>query len=347
MTHNKSMPAPANNPGKADADVLLSDEPPKKHSVTLLVPTEASAAYRAVRTDDLRTCNGWVPVRRGLLVHGAGAACLFVTATAMQSGPVAGFAAGLVGAIALSPLYRGLENLVHGASHRDVFAANDNQPGKRNGRRNDAVANILFAIPVGQDVAAFRAEHLPRHHGAFGMVRDPCRVRMAQHPDVSSGGLPTLASTVKRLPRETIGFYRTVGSKPRFAGRAVLWHAIFTGLVLGWAFPPSVAALTWLAVFVPTFSFTLPLVRSVAESGEHDYSSGSDGLTVIERTFAHDGLANRIVHMFGDDLHPEHHLWPNVPQYNLRRLRERAIQAGLGKFLLRRKSLLGSVSKYD
>lgn len=331
----------APDPGGGNADNA------KQSKRLPMLPPEAVPLYRSVKVDDLQKRNPWVPVRRALLVHflAAGALCL----VAWLTGPLGAFAiaGGVLLAAPLAPFYRGLENLVHGAAHRDLSADDGREGAAHATGFNDHVANALCAIPVGQDVPAFRKTHLPDHHGGFDQSRDPCRTRMLDHPDVVRGLLPTLATTLRHLPGEIAGFYRTVGGKPDHAIRGLVWHLVLYGAPLAWCFGPGVAALAWASIFIPLFGVTLPAIRAVAEAGEHDYRAGASGLPMALRTFAHDGGWNRIFHMFGDDLHPEHHLWPSVPQYHLRRLRERAIQAGLGKFMRRRTTLLGAVESYE
>jgi fatty acid desaturase len=323
------------------------DDKPKRSKRAPMLPAEALPLYRSVKVDDLQRRNPWVPVTRALLVHGLAAAALCLVA--WLTGPLGAFAiaCGVLLAAPLAPFYRGLENLVHGAAHRDLCAEKGPESAVRATKLNDRIANGLCAIPVGQDVPAFRKTHLADHHGGFDLPRDPCRTRMLAHPDVVRGLLPTLATTLRHLPGEIAGFYRTVGGKPDHAIRGMAWHAAIYGAPLAWWFGPGAAVLAWASIFIPLFGVALPAIRAVAEAGEHDYRAAASGLPMAQRTFAHDGSWNRIFHLFDDDLHPEHHLWPSVPQYHLRRLRERAIQAGLGKFMLRRTTLLGAVESYE
>lgn len=314
---------------------------------TQALPAEAEPLRRLVSVKDLMPTSWHVPVRRALSVHIVGFVSIMAVAAATSFGAGAAGLAAVAAAVVMGIGYRGLENLVHGASHRDILDG----PGKvcRISRRtlNDAIGNAIAAIPVAQDVDAFRQTHLPDHHGGFGGEQDPCSSRMIEHPDVTAGGLPTFWGTLKRVPKETVNFYRTVGGKPRFAVRAIAWHATAMIAPAAMLVGLTAALIAWAAVFGITFSITLPTVRTLAESGEHDYSSNASRLSVLERTFAHDGFWNRLIHLFGDDKHPEHHLYPAVPQYRLGEVRRRMLVAGLGRFMKRRRSILGAVESFD
>lgn len=213
----------------------------------------------------------WKPVLSAALVHLTALAVFSMVI--LSSGSLMGvvFTAAL-GAILLAPFYRGLENLVHGASHYDIA-------GIRRKRLNDLVGDIAAAYPVFQTIGQFRPLHIFMHHKHFNQGEDPCRSRHEVHPDVRSGRLPSLNKTLRSVPRDAIAFYKLVGSNPATMGKALTWH--FCVYVL----PLSVvhgslgnAALAWCLVTVPLFSITLPTVRCLAEMGEHDYRDEKEGV---------------------------------------------------------------------
>jgi fatty acid desaturase len=233
----------------------------------------------------------------------------------------------LAGAIALLAIfavacgYRGLENLVHGASH-DYMS--------RNRRINDLIGDLLFAAPVGQTVEAFRRTHLIDHHGSFGAEVDPCWRRMAAHPDVIAGRLPGVA-----------------GMRPLALIPALLWQAAFVygpaALIVG----PAKALVAYGLVAPLSLLVILPVIRTFAESGEHDYADGS-ATSVLERTFDNRGAINYAVHLFGDDMHLTHHLAPGVPQWRLKQLHDwlLANEEGYRLFARHRTSLMSAPVAY-
>lgn len=344
---HESTSAPANGgtfPATPDGSGGAATAAEQRSMRARAVPTDYEAAYRAVRKDDLMQRKPLIPIAQGSAVHLATGACLSGIAAGMTAGSWLAVPAVVASAIVLAPGWRGLENLTHGAAHHDLGGKAGYGGLSRAG--NDAVGNLLFAVPVLQDVAAFRANHLGPHHGGFDSERDPCRIRMESHPDTAIGELPTARTTLGRLTEEVAGFYTIVGGQEVFALRTLVWHFLVYVLPLAIMFGLTTAVVAWLGLFAVLFSLTLPVVRAVAESGEHDYRRAARGLSVAERTFSHHGPINELCHLFGDAHHVEHHLYADVPQYNLRKLRQRLIQAGLDPVLRRRRSLLGKVEPY-
>jgi len=316
---------------------------PSRATRRRMLPDGADAALRKLDLSDIESQKWWQPVRSAALVHGCTFAAMLAVGAVVERTPIGGTLLAVGASIALAPLYRGLENLVHGASHSDILGGAGKFLGRRRRDVNDWVGNLIAAAPVGQDVDAFRKGHVRDHHVGFDTERDPCRLRMMRHPDTVKGNLPSLAGTLRQMPRETIAFYRIARGNRRTVLRGFIWHLLFmvapAATVIGW----SPAASAWSMIFLPLFTLTLPTVRTLAEAGEHDYRAQSAGLSVLERTFAHEGIGNRLIHLFGDDRHPEHHLWPGVPQYHLRKAHQRALACGFGDLLRRRTSILGPV----
>lgn len=329
-------------PTVAESDAVASHIPPIS-SVAPPVETPTDILRRRIDVSDLRNPRWVVPLSRACGVHLAVGGTIAATAAVTQDSMVGGVAIGAVAAALLSFAYRGLENLVHGASHHDIFGRKGEVMRRSRAAMNDCLGNMIIAIPVAQDVAAFRAGHLADHHGGFDRARDPCRKRMLRHKDVQANKLPSLAVTLRQVPAETIAFYRTVGASPWMPLRCLLWHAAVYVAPLAMIFGFVDALLAWALVMMPLFLVTLPIVRCLAETGEHDYRTTVADLSMVERTFGHDGVANRLIHLFGDELHPEHHLWPDVPQYHLRTARRRAEAQGLQGLFKRRNSILGPV----
>ena len=270
---------------------------------------------------------------------------LFIAAIAWSArhAPPAAVAAAAAAAVLVPVGYRGLECLVHGAAHYDLF-------GFARVDANDRVANLLFAAPTLQDVKAFRASH-NRHHQYQSGDDDPCRNRMLMNQAVQQGRLPTIGSVLRRAPAETFAFYRQVGSSGTTLLRALAWHLCAFGL-LGLALQDwSALALAWTAVYLPAFAVVLPVIRALGEAGEHDYrlSALNDNTKgELQRTFNNDGLLNWLLHPFGDHFHIEHHEFPSLPQYNLYRLHA-ALMREVPAYALqaqRRVSVLGPVAPY-
>ncbi len=69
-------------------------------------------------------------------------------------------------------------------------------------------------------------------------------------------------------------------------------------------------------------------------------------LEILLRTFNHEGPLNRILHLFGDKHHVEHHLYPHVPQYHLDKLNRLLLGRGLGAYMQYRGTVLGEPKRY-
>ncbi len=316
---------------------------------------------------DLKKRRPLMLVSLAAMTHLASLAAVAGVGAAFASGhPMLGLGVAAAASLPLGVLNRGLESLVHGASHYDIaddHAWNDRiantlkaWPAFRDAdldshlrvEWNDCLADALMAWPVFQRTGPFRRMHLDRHHGDFAGQGDPCRARMEQHADVMDGKLPSLAKTLLGLPREIMEFYKTTGANPLTALLGLGWHmavlVLPTALLTG---NPLAALAAWAAVSSPTFFLTLPTVRALAEAGEHDYASLGDlSKSMVERTFDKTGFLNSIIHLYGDQWHIGHHAFPGVPQCNLGKLTKRLIAAGRGIMMKRRKSILGKPEAY-
>ena len=308
-----------------------------------MLPEGSARQLRSVDLSDLRLRRWWKPVLSSLYVHSVAYTAMAGTIFALNTNAVLGLISGFFFSLVLAPLYRGLENLVHGASHGDILGNSGVLLGIRRQRLNDVVGDWIAALPVGQRVSSFRERHVKDHHVGFDTDEDPCQQRMLRHTDTIRGNLPSLKATLLQLPREAVAFYRGSKSGKRTAMAGFSWHIVFLILPFSLLFGLKIAGTAWIIIFMPLFLLTLPAVRAVAESGEHDYRPISANLSIIERTFEHRGLGNRVIHLFGDDLHPEHHLWIGIPQYHLREARRRALPYGLSSVLRGRTAILGPV----
>ena len=67
---------------------------------------------------------------------------------------------------------------------------------------------------------------------------------------------------------------------------------------------------------------------------------------VFHRTFNHEGICNRLIHLFGDNYHIEHHLVPNVPQYKLWMLHSLYRALGFASIMQYRDKVLGEPKYY-
>ncbi len=202
---------------------------------------------------------------------------------------------------------RGLENLVHWASHYHWST---------NRRVNDWLSNPLVAVPLLQTVGGFRSTHQP-HHQELGSDNDPCRIRyLAVHdlPGLDRTSPERFITTMlPRLCGYFVPWFRTTGSGLRTLAMFLAWHGIVLTLGATWiGWRDAVSA--WLLFFALPMLGPLTLIRFIAEAAEHDYIN-NDG-TVIGATFNNTGLIHWFFHPAADGWHTLHHLLPSVtPRY--------------------------------
>jgi fatty acid desaturase len=218
---------------------------------------------------------------------------------------------------------RGLELMVHDASH-GAWHRSDR-------RINNLLADIIVAYPVLSNVKAYWASHRI-HHGQYGSHLDPCRKRFAEmglpHLDLSTRW-KIVRAVIRWLPYYNAAYYKEIGSQEwRQWAFFAAWHVtVFLGpaVLLLWLYlgisPMGAVALAFLAwtVFwmLPALMF-LPVIRSIAESEEHDYDRGE---TEFETTYTNNGWLHRFLfHPKNDSYHLVHHMFPNIPERKHRRI---------------------------
>ena len=212
---------------------------------------------------------------------------------------------------------RGIELMTHDASHRVWY------PQKR--WINDLLADVLVAYPVLSSIESYWSSHRI-HHMHYGSHGDPCRQRFAamglEYLDLSTRW-KIICAVVQWLPSYNKAYYEEIGSLSlKRWGLFVLWHSLFMFI------PSSVGIYFWMdvsplnAMFVgivawfvfwmfPAFVF-LPVLRSIAESEEHDYAAGS---TEFETTFTNTWLFHQLfIHPKGDAYHLIHHMFPRITE---------------------------------
>jgi fatty acid desaturase len=220
---------------------------------------------------------------------------------------------------------RGLELMVHDASHGAWHRSNR--------WLNNALANIIVAYPVLSSVEAYWASHRI-HHGQYGSHIDPCRQRFAAmglpHLDLSTRWKIAMA-VVSWLPSYNAAYYKEIGSQElRQWAHFGAWHGIvfiIPAAIFFWSYlghePVGAGALAFLVwVFfwmLPALVF-LPVIRSIAESEEHDYDRGQ---TEFETTYTNNGWLHRLLfHPKKDAFHLIHHMFPNIPERKHQRVHE-------------------------
>lgn len=228
-----------------------------------------------------------------------------------------------VGALVVARQMRGLECLVHEASHFNWI--------RRPRRLNDISANFLAAVPMCMTVAGYRQQHL-LHHNCYGSYKDPDYVRLTEL-DIdnltSDNSTALIFGIIARFPKYLIGWMKAIGTHPHNIGLWLAWHTVvLSGFILFLIFigTPAEKAfhdvlISWVLFWLLPMFFLLPFIRFVGEINEHAYPSSdcSNVETLFSTTITNHGFLHKLlIHPTGDGYHLAHHLFPSVPGWKLR-----------------------------
>lgn len=243
-----------------------------------------------------------------------------VIAAAELTGSLVVYALALV---AIASRMRALNNLVHEASHKLLFA---------HPRLNRWAGMVLCAFPIATSMHAYRRSH-GRHHRLLGdPVYDPDRVR---YRELGVEDLPLPRGQVARrflrmlllveIPtylRGTLRPFVRDSETPRSETIALwaYWIGVATVLTLTGAW------LGFLLYWVLPFLTVFQMLRYCAEISEHGGLYDKEDPLELARNNVPHPIIRAIVYPHNDNLHLVHHLFPGIPHYRLP-LAHRILQA--------------------
>lgn len=278
----------------------------------------------------------WLSVASALLDHGAILAIATGVVLAHQSFsfPLS-IPLYLLGALLIARSQRGLENLVHEASHKNWY--------RKSGSLNDLLANLLAALPVFSMVEPYRRQHMV-HHRQFGSEKDMDLRRYRQldiHRLKRGGWAAFTAGMAVRIGGYLRGWWQAIGLAPSLVIGGLAWHAVVLLLPLSLLLGPGRALGLWGVFWIGPFLLVLPWLRFTAETAKHRYV-GHDN--EFDATISNVGWAHRLfLHPHNDGYHGLHHLFPAIPHHRLRqahRLLADLDPGGYGSRLPRRRRVL-------
>jgi fatty acid desaturase len=219
---------------------------------------------------------------------------------------------GVLGIAILGSRQRALSNLVHDASHRNLFSSK---------RVNDFAANFLAAYPMLDTVSAYREGHLKHHRHLGERHNDPdyenhIRYGFDDKNPPKGMALSTflkLALNFRAWQDSLFGNFSQLSAKEK-RGIIVWWLVTEVTLIVfgGW----NIAALFFAAWYVARAS-SYHLVRLFAEFLDH---TGLESSTTLRftRNLPHNGFWAMFFHPHQDTYHLVHHIFVKVPHYNLK-----------------------------
>ena len=284
------------------------------HIPAHLKPQVKQLCQTSLRISSATACSDWLLITL----------CLVVGQTLLTSW---GWTWWLLHCLVLWPLcsraLRGLENLVHEASHGNFHRASR--------QLNDRVANWLCAYWLFLSVATYRIPH-KKHHDRFGTQDDPCKQRFKRLQfdrflrEVSKRLVQSVVSILPMYIWEYWAQFREQEQSParQRGARAInqaqqLRRSVGLHILLMSAGSLMIEQfwLYWLLYFWVPWLFYLPVHRLLAEAEKHNYE---DAQSVFAATFSNLGRFQRwFLHPHGDAWHLLHHLIPAIPHWQLRR----------------------------
>ncbi|KAI4095879.1 MAG: hypothetical protein LQ339_007117 [Xanthoria mediterranea] len=232
------------------------------------------------------------------------ASCVWASETAAEASslpPGAGRAIYLLLVLLIASRMRAFENLVHEASHNNLFpSANDHH-----------YFQFLYAFPVFRLVEDYRRSHLVHHKHLGDRHKDPDIVRLfslgldklSETPQWYILGMPmTGFLTYEYLTTSFREFWTSSTSRP---AKTVYWGSVMLGIAY-WQMYRS-----FMYYYLVPFLFVLPVTRYWAEISEHlglDLR-GHFGSSRSNIGFLHTWYLNP----HNDGYHAVHHLCSQVP----------------------------------
>lgn len=222
--------------------------------------------------------------------------------------------------------------LMHDASHYRIL---------RNKFWNDLISDLFLAYPMGVSTASYRYEHL-EHHRYTSTERDQGwkllhRGPFWYWPKTRRNGIKTVFTTLIglqafRLPVvfELWSPWRYFFNKPGGSGLYIPWYnkilliatytAFFTFLTVYHYW--DMFLLLWIVPEM-TVLFTILNLRGAAE---HLATPMKTELSLSRTVIPKHWLETLLIAPWSVHYHTEHHLFPSVPFYNLKKLHQRLMQ---------------------
>jgi fatty acid desaturase len=214
---------------------------------------------------------------------------------------------------------------VHEGAHRTLF---------RNRSLNDYWVSFWFASPLGMNFETYRRSHMS-HHGRLAAADDGDRwtyelyIRGAAFHRVVLKAIFGFYGVSRALKKYITGQYDRMDPDNTYP--PTITYLLFALFWNGAAFAACLVAGRWYVYFVlwivPLFSVAIliTILRTIAEHQPMDYE-GRDPITPVIRTTLCSWLERRFLFPLNFNYHVEHHLFPQVPFFNLPRLHSELVQ---------------------
>lgn len=208
---------------------------------------------------------------------------------------------------------RALSNLVHDASHGNLF---------RTRRVNDWFTNLFAAFPMFESVSLYRKAHALHHRNLGSPTVDPdsrAHLRYGYNDANPPSGSPAQVF-LKLLSNHNAWYDSAFGNLFTLNGydlaRMGMWWA--TAFALLWLLCGEKFAASFCLLWFLSRATSYHAVRLFAEFLDHTgLNPGS--IFGFTRNLPHFGLFSAVFHPHQDTYHLTHHLLPKVPHHKLRK----------------------------
>lgn len=219
-------------------------------------------------------------------------------------------------------------------AHESVHRLVSSQP-----RTNDLLGNLFASYSLTYPVEGYRGAHL-RHHRLLDTPEDPERASVDLYPKEWVFPI-SRARAVWLLVRDLFGIHQLAlrdlikyiwqpsGSVWPHVVRVCAWHAVVIGIAVAtghvWTY-----VLLWLVPLL-TVAVMCFRIRTVAEhsaiyDGEVRFVRESMDTIATTRTITGNRVMQFLFAPYNMCFHIEHHLYPGVPVFELRRLHEKLLE---------------------
>ena len=214
---------------------------------------------------------------------------------------------------------------VHEGAHRTLF---------RNRSLNDYWVSFWFASPLGVNAETYRRSHMS-HHGRLASADDGDRwtyelyIRGAAFWRVVIKAIFGVYGFSRAFKKYVTGQYDRMDPDNTYP--PTITYLLFALFWNGAGLAACILAGRWYVYFVlwivPLFSvaIVITILRTISEHQPMDYE-GRDPISPVIRTTLGPWLERRFLFPLNFNYHVEHHLFPQVPFFNLPQLHRELVQ---------------------
>ena len=208
---------------------------------------------------------------------------------------------------------RALSNLIHDASHRNLFPQN---------RLNDWITNFFAAFPMLESVRFYRNSHMLHHRHLGSGTLDPdsaSHLRYGYH-DLNLHKKNAFQLYLKLiLNRKSLkdSFFGNIFSLSLEEKLFVLLEWLMALALISILFEINLA-ITYFLLWNLSRATTYHAIRIFSEFLDHT-GLRPDSILEFTRTLPHSGMWSFLFHPHEDTYHLAHHLIPKVPHYHLKK----------------------------